>query len=148
MTSKVFAIRKAGSGDYSTCLPLLTLLYHNDIGPNFKDTFDDFVKCDDCVILVSESGGNVVGILIGSRCLDIDWEGKTAKIDALIVDEAFRRMGIGEKLVDHFIKLSRKQGCKAVKSRVNRKNRHAQKFHESLGFERADTYEYILDFQG
>jgi ribosomal protein S18 acetylase RimI-like enzyme len=78
--------------------------------------------------------------------MDIDWEGKTARIEAIIVDEKHRRTGIGKRLTHHFFTLAKGQACKAVKSRVNTKNRTAQKFHESLGFERADTYEYNLGF--
>jgi len=79
--------------------------------------------------------------------LDIDWEGRIARIDALIVDEACRKRGIGSKLVSQFIALAERKNCRAVKSRINRKNVVAQRFHESLGFTKANTYEYFLDFQ-
>ena len=121
------------------------MFYHGDIRPGFKSAFDDFVK--NGVVLICERSASIVGVLIGSHCLDVDWEGMTAKIEAVVVDERFRRIGIGKKLVNRFIKLCRKQGCKAVKSRVNKRNMEAQEFHESLGFARADTYEYIRDFQ-
>lgn len=139
-------IRKAKADDYSLCLPLLTSLYHGDIGTDFKKTFETFVTDDSNVVLLAQSQGILAGILIGSYQTDIDWEGKTARIDAIIVDEKYRRTGIGKALVHDFVALAKKQKCKAVKSRVNRKNKEAQRFHESLGFARADTYEYVLDF--
>ena len=139
-------IRKASVDDYSLCLPLLTLLYHGDIGTDFKSTFESFVTSDSSMVLFAQSQGEVVGVLIGSYQKDIDWEGKTARIDAIIVDEKHRRTGIGKQLARYFITQAKGQKCKAVKSRVNRKNKKAQKFHESLGFGRADTYEYVLDF--
>jgi ribosomal protein S18 acetylase RimI-like enzyme len=145
MKNAVAAIREARLRDYDKCLPLLTLLYHGDIGRGFRSCFEDYVKSENGVILISESSDLVRGVLIGSYCLDIDWEGKTARIDALIVDNKCRRTGIGRKLVTHFTELSKKMDCKAVKSRVNTKNRDAQAFHERLGFKRADTYEYVLD---
>jgi GNAT superfamily N-acetyltransferase len=138
-------IRGAKVGDYSRCLPLLTSLYHGDIGKGFRKTFESFIIGDDSMVLLAQSRAGVVGILIGSCRMDIDWEGKTARIDAVVVSEKHRRAGIGEQLVNRFIKLAQRQGCKAVKSRVNRKNGEAQRFHESLGFSRADTYEYALD---
>jgi GNAT superfamily N-acetyltransferase len=139
-------VRKAEAGDYSRCLPLLTLLYHGDIGTDFKKTFESFITSDYSMVLLAQSSRGVVGILIGSCQMNIDWEGKTARIDAIIVSEKHRRTGIGKKLGNRFITLAQRQGCKAVKSRVNRKNEGAQRFHESLGFARADTYEYVLDF--
>jgi ribosomal protein S18 acetylase RimI-like enzyme len=138
-------IRKASVDDYSLCLPLLTLLYHGDIGTDFKSTFESFVTSDSSMVLFAQSQGKVVGVLIGSYQMDIDWEGKTAKIDGIIVSKKHRRKGIGKQLTNRFIISAQKQGCKAVKSRVNTRNSEAQRFHESLGFERAATYEYILD---
>ena len=146
MTTGRITIRNAKDGDYSRCLPLLTLLYHGDIGTDFKKTFESFITGDNSMVLLAQSRREVVGILIGTCQMDIDWEGKTARIDAIVISEKHRRTGIGKQLVNRFITLAQRQGCKAVKSRVNRKNEEARKFHESLGFARADTYEYMLDF--
>ena len=146
MNTDRIAIRNAEVGDYSRCLPLLTSLYHGDIGTDFRKTFESYVVEDDSMVLLAQSRRGVVGILIGSCQMDIDWEGRTARIDAIVVSEKHRRSGIGKKLVSRFIKLAQRQGCKAVKSRVNRKNIGAQRFHESLGLARANTYEYALDF--
>lgn len=140
-------VRNAKIEDYSLCLPLLTLLYHGDIGTDFRHTFESYAARKDSVVLLAESCGRVVGILIGSYHIDIDWEGRTAKIDAVVVDEASRRIGIGKRLVRDFACLAQKRNCKAVKSRVNVRNEDAQKFHESLGFARTHTYEYVLNCQ-
>lgn len=120
------------------------MLYHGDIGTGFRKTFVSYVRDDDCIVLLAQSRREVVGILIGSYQMDIDWEGRTARIDAIVVSEKHRRTGIGRQLVNRLIKLAQKRGCKAVKSRVNRKNGVAQGFHANLGFSRADTYEYVL----
>jgi ribosomal protein S18 acetylase RimI-like enzyme len=132
--------------DYCLCLPLLTSLYHGDIGSNFKKTFESYVTGENGIVLLARYRGEVGGILIGSYQMDIDWEGKTARIDAIIVNQKNRKMGIGKKLAQSFLNMAKKQSCQAVKSRVNVNNRLAQRFHESLGFARAETYEYTLDF--
>jgi len=98
-------------------------------------------------ILLAERSRSLVGILVGSYHLDIDWEGRTARIDAIIVEEANRKMGIGKKLTQYFIGVAKKRKCRAVKSRVNINNVTAQRFHESLGFTKANTYEYVMDLQ-
>jgi GNAT superfamily N-acetyltransferase len=147
MKNGVAAIREAKLVDYDKCLPLLTLLYHGDIGPGFRSCFEEYVKSENSVVLIFESSNLVSGVLVGSYCLDMDWEGKTARIDALVVDDKYRRTGIGSKLVNHFAELAKKTNCKAVKSRVNKKNRDAQAFHERFSFKRADTHEYVLDFE-
>jgi ribosomal protein S18 acetylase RimI-like enzyme len=138
-------IRRATCDDFSLCLPLLTSLYHGDIGPDFRVTFDSYASGDSGVVLVVQHQDQVIGILIGSFQTDIDWEGKTARVDAIIVKENYRRAGIGARLTQSFIALATERGCKAIKSPVNVSNQPAKGFHGSLGFARADTYEYVLD---
>ena len=145
MSKSEVSIRKAELGDYYACLPLLAQLYHDDIGPDFKNVFERYVTGDDNLVLVAESKQEVVGVLIGSCHIDVDWEGRAAKVDAIVVSEKHRRTGVGKLLIDSFVTLERKHGCKAVRSRVNGENIHAQRFHERLGFSRADTYEYLLE---
>ena len=146
MRKKYASIREAKANDYSTSLLLFETLYYGDIGPGFKQTFESYVRNEDGVVLLAEHSNKTIGILVGSYHLDIDWEGRIAKVDALIVDEAYRKKGIGKKLVQRFIAMARRKQCKAIKSRINRKNAVAQKFHKSLGFIEADTYEYFQDF--
>ena len=146
MTWDKTTIRNATVDDYSLCFPLLTSLYHGDIGPEFRKVFESYASGESTVVVLAQIRSELVGILIGSYQMDIDWEGKTARIDAIIVDAKHRRTGVGKQLAHHFFTLAKEQTCKSVKSRVNTKNRTAQEFHESLGFQRADTYEYNLDF--
>ena len=143
MKDESFTIRLAEISDYPACLPLFKLLYHGDIGPDFRNVFQGYSK--DGAILLAEASGKLLGILVGSYSLDIDWEGRTARIDALVVDENNRKKGIGKKLVKCFINAARKQNARAVKSRINTANIISQKLHEELGFSKADTYEYILE---
>lgn len=146
MENRSLKIRIAKASDYSACLPLFITLHRGDIGPSFKVIFEDYVNREDGLVLIAEQADSVIGILAGSYHLDIDWEGNTAKIDAIIVDERFRRKGIGTRLAEYFTRKAKNDDCKAVKSRINTKNVIAQSFHESLGFVRANTYEYYLDF--
>jgi hypothetical protein len=48
--------------------------------------------------------------------------------------------------VRHFLAEAKRKGCKAAKSRINTENFVAQEFHKTLGFTKAKTYEYFLDF--
>lgn len=137
-------VRCGTPDDFDRCLPLFEELYHGDIGHNFKRVFDGFARCEGGCVLIAEQQ-EVVGILVGSYYSDIDWEGKVAKIQALVVEKKHRNKGIGKKLVHHFLRKAKKDGCCAVRSRVNRKNQIACLFHERLGFEEAETYEYILE---
>jgi GNAT superfamily N-acetyltransferase len=148
MVDSDIAIRSAKVRDYDRCLPLFSTLYHGDIGVGFRKTFESFVRSRNGTVLIACTRDEIVGVLAGSNAIDIDWEGMTARIDAVVVSERKRRMGIGEHLVGHFVTLAKRRGCKAVKSRIGRKNEVSRRFHESLGFLEAKTYEYVLDLQG
>jgi ribosomal protein S18 acetylase RimI-like enzyme len=63
---KTVEIRVGELADYSACLPLFSLLYHGDIGADFKHTFEEFVENEDGVVLLAERSGKVVGVLVGS----------------------------------------------------------------------------------
>jgi L-amino acid N-acyltransferase YncA len=126
-------------------LSLLEQLYHGDIGRNFKEVLNQFGRGNENCVIVAEQHGKTLGVLIGSYFLDIDWEDKVAKIQALIVEKKHRKKGIGKRLVQHFIEKAKQNGCKAVRSKINRKNKNACLFHEKLGFWQAETYEYILE---
>jgi N-acetylglutamate synthase-like GNAT family acetyltransferase len=143
MKEEPVTVRLAEISDYSVCLPLFKLLYHGDIGLGFKNVFKNYTR--EGAILLAGTGGKPVGILVGSYDLDIDWEGRVARIDAIIVGENHRMRGIGKMLVKRFIEASQEENCKAVKSRINMANITSQKFHEELGFSRADTCEYVLE---
>jgi ribosomal protein S18 acetylase RimI-like enzyme len=140
-------IRRAKISDYSICLPLFSTLYQKDIGPNFKQVYEKFVESKDNVVLLAAHADRIGGLLVGSFHTDMDWEGTIAKVDAIIVEEAFRRKGVGRKLFHSLITFAKQKQCKAIVSRVNLKNVGAQEFHESLGFIKAHTLEYILDLQ-
>lgn len=138
-------VRDATPDDFDKCFPLLEQLYHGDTGSKFKEVFNKLARSKRSYVMVAERHGRTLGVLIGSYYLDIDWEGKVAKIQALIVEEKHRKKGIGKKLVQHFIEKAKQNGCRAVRSRINRKNKNACSFHEKLGFWKAETYEYILE---
>jgi|GEM_PF-2342099 GNAT superfamily N-acetyltransferase len=90
-------IRSAEISDYSACLPLFKLLYPGNIGPNFQNLFPKYAERD--AILLAEASDKLLGILMGSHNLDIDCEGRIARVDAVVVDENHRMKGIGKRLV-------------------------------------------------
>ena len=98
MTASKITIRNARVIDYVRCLPLLATLYHNDIGPDFRQSFESYVTNDECAVLLALLRGEVAGILIGSYQIDIDWEGETTRIDGIIVSEKLKRKRIGRNL--------------------------------------------------
>jgi ribosomal protein S18 acetylase RimI-like enzyme len=86
-----------------------------------------------------------VGTIIGNYYVDLDWEGKIAKLQAIIVDEKHQNQGIGKKLLQHFHAQAKENNCRTITARVNRKNRKARNFYKKSKFEEAGTNEHIVE---
>jgi ribosomal protein S18 acetylase RimI-like enzyme len=138
-------IRQATPSDWNKILPLFKQLYHGDIGPNLQKTYQSLTKNREACVLIAEQNTKPVGALIANYYLDADWEGKIAKLQAIIVDEKHRKQGIGKKLFHSFLKHARNNGCIATTLRVNEKNKDAQLFYEKLHLTKAETQEYIIE---
>lgn len=145
MQKVALKIRQATSHNWEKILPLFTQLYHGDIGLNLQKTFTHLSKSKQTCALVAEQDEKLVGSVIGNYYIDLDWEGKTAKLQAIIVDEKHRNRRIGKKLFQHFLIQAKENNCRAISARVNRKNRKASNFYETLNFEEAKTNEDILE---
>ena len=79
--------------------------------------------------------GKIVGFCSMSITQNFSQQGEKACIDDLIVDENYRKKGIGLKLITEIILIARFRGCKRIElnSYFDRKKSHA--FYEDLGFE-------------
>lgn len=89
---------------------------------------------------VDEENGVVVGSL--SLLPDVDevyrilkWpEGSALVVHRIMVDPAFRRQGIGRRLMEHTVRLVKAEGFSAVKVDTHPDNKRMQAFLESFGF--------------
>jgi len=138
-------IRRAAPDDWQGILPLFEQLYHGDIGPDLRNVFTTLVTHRENCILVAEKNRKLVGTLVGTFHLDMDWEGKIAKLQAIIVDKPHRRHGIGRILYQQFLSYAKRHHARAITARVNRRNREAIVFYEKLAFAKTETIEYTLD---
>lgn len=141
---KALEIRQATPEDWEKTSPLFEQLYHGDLGPDLRKVFTILATNIEGSVLIAEQDKKTIGVLVGSYYLDLDWEGKIAKLQAIIVDRKHQNQGIGRKLLKHFLKQAKEKNCRAIIARVNRKNRGSD-FYEKLDFEEAGTSEYMLE---
>ena len=104
-------IRKAQMEDTPRLNFLLTLLisdekqYDESINENFvvTDMYENFVNDPKRIMLVAEEDEKIIGYLYGYIIEGDEVETETvAKLDALFVEEDYRKMGAAENLIDHF----------------------------------------------
>jgi GNAT superfamily N-acetyltransferase len=61
------------------------------------------------------------------------WTGKALYLDDLYVKEAYRKNGIGKKLLEAVIVLATTSGCKKLRWQVSKWNANAIEFYKSIG---------------
>lgn len=90
-------------------------------------------NADNCVYVATEKG-KIVGWIHGFFSLRIESE-FFVEIGGLVVDENFRKNGIGKKLVDKIMEWSKLKNCKKVRVRCNMIRKESHRFYENIGFE-------------
>lgn len=114
---------------------------------DLRNVFTTLATHKESRILVAEQGKELIGALVCTFYLDMDWEGegKVAKLQAIIVDEHERRHGIGGKLYKHFLTYAKRHNARAITARVNQRNKEAMAFYQKFAFTKAETAELIIE---
>lgn len=93
-----------------------------------KDDFADLLDCDDRGCLVAEEDGRIVGCVVYHDILgDVD-------ITNVQVKDAYRRRGIGRKLMEAALEKARSVGGKEFTLEVRAGNTAAIALYELIGF--------------
>jgi predicted N-acetyltransferase YhbS len=91
-------------------------------------------------IVVAESDGDVVGLIAVTARRQFQRAGNLITIDTLVVDEAHRSHGIGERLVGVALEAAARCSAQAVEAVSHLRRVGARRFYERLGFEVTSNY--------
>jgi predicted N-acetyltransferase YhbS len=91
-------------------------------------------------IVVAESDGDVVGLIAVTTRRQFQRAGNLITIDTLVVDEAHRSRGIGERLVGVALEAAARYSAQAVEAVSHLRRVDARRFYERLGFEVTSNY--------
>lgn len=110
-----------------------------DIGPGDERLgpgFEEFLA-DNGTVLVAEVDGRIAGVC---AYFTRRWSPADATsgvwVDSLIVDEPFRRRGIGRALLEEVRKRAQAAGCDSVNLDTEPDWKEALAFYDALGFKR------------
>ena len=90
-------------------------------------------EADRCVVAAMD--GEVVGMATIHASLTIVDDDPAAKLSAIVVDEQYRRRGIGEALVSELEAAARAHGCSLMFVTTAESRAGAHAFYRRLGFE-------------
>ena len=85
------------------------------------------------LVLVAEVGGDIVGWIHAAPNVTLESD-PAAEIAGLVVDEAFRGLGIGARLIDEAERWAADQGYGLMRVRSNVKRNRARRFYERAGY--------------
>jgi GNAT superfamily N-acetyltransferase len=102
----------------------------------FRRSYRALLAARDAHVLVAESSGAVVGYALGFDHLALFANGRVAWLEELMVDEAWRRRGIGGLLVRAIEAWARSRGCRLL----GLATRRAADFYVAIGYEESAVY--------
>ncbi|MEM9928950.1 MAG: GNAT family N-acetyltransferase [Bacteroidota bacterium] len=79
--------------------------------------------------IVAEDEGKVIGMALYYFVYST-WEGRMIYLEDFVLDPAYRRQGIGQRLWDVLLERGREKGCVLLKWQVAVSNTNAMKFYE------------------
>jgi N-acetylglutamate synthase-like GNAT family acetyltransferase len=86
-------------------------------------------------LVVAELDSEVVGLAGLHVSLAVEYDEPAAKLSAIVVDERYRRRGIGEALVAAEEEEARRRGCRLVFLTTAERRGDAHDFYRKLGYE-------------
>lgn len=134
---KAIVIRDARQGDIEQMASLMTDLGYPTIPADMAIRFEALSAHADYKILVAELDGQLVGMAGLQKCLYFELNGMYLKIQAFVVKQGVRKMGIGRKLMSACEDWARSEGIALiVLNSGNREERiPAHAFYKQVGYE-------------
>jgi GNAT superfamily N-acetyltransferase len=86
-------------------------------------------------LVVAELEGQIVGLASVHVSLALEYDEPAAKLSAIVVDERYRRRGIGEALVTAIEEEASKRGCCLIFLTTAERRGDAHAFYRKLGYE-------------
>ncbi|MBI3051884.1 GNAT family N-acetyltransferase [Candidatus Woesearchaeota archaeon] len=131
------SITKPDKGDFEDIFPLLKQLWENKPlnGKKLKEVFLRGLESVNQEYFIVKLNGGIIGFASLTIKNNLWQEGNLAHIDELIVDQQFRKRGVGTKLLEQIIATAKERECKRIEldSAFHRKEAHA--FYKIKGFE-------------
>jgi GNAT superfamily N-acetyltransferase len=129
------SIQKIKKSDFEEIYPLIKQLWPRERFPK-SETKQAFLKqlAEGKHFLVAKYESKIIGFISLLIRHSLEELGKIGIIDELVVNEKFRREGVGEKLLKEIIKLAKQNACKALSLTSGFHRKGAHKFYEKNKF--------------
>jgi Leucine-rich repeat (LRR) protein/ribosomal protein S18 acetylase RimI-like enzyme len=142
-------IQKATSKDLEAMAKLLALLFaiESDFEIDFEKQYlgiQRLYEDERSDLLVAKHEGKVVGMVTMQRLISSAEGDNVGQIEDLVVEEEYRKMGIGSRLINHMRSLAHQHGYKRIQLAADIHNDNALAFYTRRGFRKThlNVYHY------
>lgn len=111
-----------------------------------RRAYDELLSSDSSYCLLAFAGEQPIGLCVAVCVPKLDQRIGFLFIDEIAVAEAWRRRGVGRKLIDHAVRLAEERGLAGVRLLTSLANTVAQKFYAVLGFADSETLFFERSF--
>jgi ribosomal protein S18 acetylase RimI-like enzyme len=101
-----------------------------------NEKFSELSNNDDYIFLVAEVNNVIAGSILGIICHELYGNCRPFLLmEDLIVDENFRKMGIGKKLINELETIAKQKNCYRILFLTEADRKGTIEFYESIGFD-------------
>lgn len=128
---KKMEYRDAAASDLPGVMALMPTLYQ-EIGGGLQRVIAEFIGDKNYFTLAAleNSGGAVIGFMVGCCRLEVDFECRVGVIEEIVVHPGSRGLGVGRAMLAEFEKWAALRGAEGVLVPCGRPG-----FYEKMGFE-------------
>jgi ribosomal protein S18 acetylase RimI-like enzyme len=133
--SGVPALRAALPEDVDQIVPLLDQLGYPTSAADVRTRLARLDADPGGSVLVAVEGGDLVGLATTHLRSNLQREGPTCRLTALVVDASARGQGVGRELLEAVVADAERQGCERVEVTLRPERQAAEALYRSAGFE-------------
>jgi GNAT superfamily N-acetyltransferase len=128
-------VREARPGDAPAATALLGELGYPAAPDAVQERIERLLSSDADHLIVADVDGEVAGLASLHVSLALEYDEPAGKLSAIVVDERFRRRGVGAALADAIEAEARRRGCGLLFVTTNERRKDAHAFYRAIGFE-------------
>ncbi|WP_218754203.1 GNAT family N-acetyltransferase [Polaribacter sp. R2A056_3_33] len=141
---KIYKLETVNDHILKAFIKLIPQLSTSCILPNQKD-LEDIVSSGNTMLFIAEENNNVLGTL--TLVFNKIPTGNKVWIEDVVVDNAARGKGVGEKLTQFAIEFTANKGIKSINLTSSPGRIAANKLYQKLGFIKRETNVYRLTIE-
>ncbi|TSC86177.1 MAG: putative acetyltransferase [Parcubacteria group bacterium Gr01-1014_8] len=134
---------RSATGEALSDINKLLKQLRDEGGNGVLSELEAVVNNDNTALIVAKDGERIVGI--GTLYTIQKISKRSGHVEDVVVDDAYRGQGLGEKLMQFLLDVARKKHIKKVYLTTRPARIAANKLYQKLGFQRKETNVYSIE---